>query len=181
MKFRRILQRMKQSVAFLGLVFLAVPSFCDAESPFASELSTMYGKKDYQRAVLDEEKAIIADVIHKLATLHEFTLLRKKSDLDKTGKKIDHIHPLRQLLCVLTDETVKADFRKMSKRSLVWKSYAEKLGEVLALEADKGNLTNWQMEDFAATLQISPDMTRSYLSQRRWRTFLDWLIGAVPR
>lgn len=175
--------RLVRGMCLWTLVLLGAPVLCHAnEGYFAEEcgIAKTYVKKDYERAVLPAEKEILASVLHTLATVNELKLLWMKSDLNKTGKKIDHIHPLRKLVCVFTDESIRKDFLKMSKRSLVWRHYTERLTGVLELEADKGNLLDWQIEDFATTLQISPETARSYLNKRRWRPFLDWLVSAVP-
>lgn len=166
------------------LVLLGAPVLCHASQDYFAEkfnIEKTYVKKDYERAVTPNEKEILTSIIHTLATVNELKLLWMKSDLGKIGKKIDHIHPLRKLLCVFTDESIRSDFRKMSKRSLVWRHYTERVTAVLELEADKGNLLDWHIEDFATTLQISPQTARSLLNKRRWRPFLDWLVTAVPR
>lgn len=179
MNYSHILKRMWVLLFLLS----AMPSFCHAtgvdllEADARTEKVTV--KKDYQREVIDSEKKIIAYVIHTLATASEFKLLGLRSDLNKTGKKIDHIHPLRQLLCVFTDPSIRSDFHKMSRRYLVWKNYAEKLTDVLSLEADKGNLTRLQIENFANTLSIASEPACSFLEKRKWRAFLDWLLTAT--
>lgn len=179
MDYNHILKR----IWILLFALFTMPSFCHAIGVdlLEAEVRTekMTGKKDYQREVIDSEKKIIASVIHTLATASEFKLLGLRSDLNRTGKKIDHIHPLRQLLCVFTDQSIRKDFHKMSNRYLVWRNYAERLTEVLSLEADRGNLTSSQIENFAATLSIPSEPARSFLEKRKWRAFLDWLLTAT--
>lgn len=163
-----------------ALVLLGAPSVVSGEEVSSTAKIEAIEKKnsfkDYHRPILDpDETKIIKEVIHTLATANIFKLPGLKSGLYKKGKKIDHVHPLRQLVYIFTNPDLKEDFRQVSKRSIVWRQYSSEMGDVLALEAGRNNLIE-HVEDFAAALKVSPSTARSYLNRKKWRDFLEWLI-----
>jgi hypothetical protein len=137
--------------------------------------------RSYEHEVTAEEKSVISSIVLTLANNSYAKLLLKKSELDKKGSDIDHVHPLRHLACIFTDEELKVAIRNIREKSLVWKNYVHGLGESLAQESHRDNLTELYIRDFAALVGINPDLIFAPLAEGRWRDFIELLIDSIPR
>lgn len=137
--------------------------------------------RNYDHPLTADEKSTIAYIVNTLANNSYTRLLLMKGDLDRAGAKVDHVHPLRHLAAIFTDEQLKVNIRNIKKKSLVWKNYVSGLGNSLSEEAARNNLTNDFVEDFARTLKLEPSQVQPMIGQQSWSNLIDYLIDAIPR
>lgn len=108
-------------------------------------------------------------------------ITKSKSSLKKAGKRIDHIHPLKFLTCVLTDNQMKASFQAMQDRSWVWGEFFSGLKDSLEEEASRGNMKIEFIRDFSLQVSVSEDLIYPSISQKKWKQFISILINAIPK
>ncbi len=137
--------------------------------------------RKYEYKVTDEEKEHVSFIICTLGFKSLPKVWSERSSLKHRGDKIDHLHPLRMLLCIFTDEEMKAAMGNLQGRSFVWSEFKKGLFDSLEGETKKGNMTPKYIEDFAKKVQIDSHLIIRTLEQERWDEFISLLIKHVPR
>ena len=184
-------QYMAESIGKQPLVVLLLKESTENEQPHYYAVASnedLYERsvvespyRSYEYGVTSEEKSVIRSIVLTLANTSYAKLLLKKSELDKKGSDIDHVHPLRHLACIFTDEELKVAIRNIREKSLVWKNYVHGLGESLAQESHRDNLTGAYIRDFAGLVGINPDLIFPPIAEGRWRDFIELLVDSIPR
>jgi hypothetical protein len=108
-------------------------------------------------------------------------IIKEKGSLEKAGDRIDHLHPLRFLLLIFSNEELLAGVHNIRNRSWVWGEFSTNLKNTLREEADKNNIAADQIQDFAAKLSLDTDAITSPLQYRQWDTFVDLLLTTIKR
>lgn len=143
--------------------------------------SSLSPYRAYENTLTPQERATISDIVLTLANTSYPKLLLKKGELDRKGAQIDHVHPLRHLACIFTDEQLKAGIRNIREKKLVWRSYVNGLGSSLTEESQRDNLKEGYILDFAQMVGINPSLIWPLINERRWRDFIEVLIDSIPR
>lgn len=124
------------------------------------------------------------DLTYILDTLAQASLLKigkSKSSLKKAGDRIDHIHPLRFLLTIFSDEKLKADIHAIRDRGWIWSEYIDGLSRTLNQEAQAGNLKPEFVQNFASTLGVDYNTVMHFIQSKQWTGLVDNLINTIPR
>lgn len=162
---------MKQLFCLMAAVaYFAAPSIAVAE---------VY--RDYTQPVTDSEKKDIVYIITSMANKPLTKLFKMKSSLESAGDRINHVHPLRFLECVFTDEELKVGIRNIKGRGWVWSDFYGGLKDSLHEESLKDNMRDEFIADFCLNINIGIDIVNDAIQQRRWSDFLTLLIKHIPR
>lgn len=137
--------------------------------------------RDYFTELKPDEKADIRYIITFLANKSLLSIAGHKGALEQKGDRIDHIHPLRFLLTVFTDEELKVGIRNIRAKGWVWGDFISGLKESLTTESKIQNLTDQHIAHFAQVIELDPNLLYPSASNRRWDEFIDILITQVPR
>src|SRR5262249_27332316 len=106
---------------------------------------------------------------------------REQSALERAGKQIDHLHPLRFLMTIFTDEKMKAAMGNIHGKSLVWSRFKKGLFQSLEEEDKNDNISLENIKDFATTVEVDHNQLIRPLKQKKWDEFIHFLITHVPR
>lgn len=140
------------------------------------------GKRNYAKPVTAEEKEDIRYIVTSLAQFSLVKLGLQKSSLTKAGDRIDHVHPLRFLMCVFTDEELKAGVQAIrDRKGKVWKDFSGGLFKSLTKESSEDNMKDAYILDFAYTLGIDPSQIKPIIEQQDWKKLIKELIALLPR
>lgn len=137
--------------------------------------------RDYWIPVTASEKKDVAYIINTLGMSSLLKLNGEKSSIKKAGKRLDHLHPLRFLMCIFTDDEMIASMHAMDGRTWVWSEFKSGTVTTLETEADKNNLNPDQIEHFAAQIGISAGPILTLLANRQWDNFISHLLANVKR
>lgn len=137
--------------------------------------------RHYEVPPTDEERELVFYVVNTLGNKSLPKVWKAKSSLKKAGDKIDHIHPLRFLEIVFTDEELKASIRNLRNRDLIWSEFKGGLFGSLAEEAKRHNLTPEQLQDFGVNVGIDINIVYPSILKADWDEMLSLLIKHVPR
>jgi glycyl-tRNA synthetase beta subunit len=137
--------------------------------------------RDYYAHVSTEEKADIAYIVRTLANTSLIKILNHKSSLESAGQRVEHLHPLRFLQVIFTDEELKACMLNLQGKSWVWSDFLEGITSSLTKEAAADNLKQEHIKDFAKRVNIDVKLINPPLKKRDWEKFVDILIENVPR
>lgn len=137
--------------------------------------------RHYEKKVTKEEKEHLSFIIRSLGFKSLPKVWSDKSSLKHSGDKIDHLHPLRFLMCVFTDEELKAAMNNLKGRLFVWSEFKKGLYESLTEETKKDNMSLDYIEDFAKKIQIDSRMILRPIQNEHWDDLMQILIKNVPR
>jgi hypothetical protein len=136
--------------------------------------------RDYNQPIDEEEKSHISFIVNTLGFHSLSTILKQKGRLHEVGYLIDHIHPLRFLECIFTDEKLKAGIRNIRGRGWIWGDFIAGIKESLTTESELSNVEGF-ISDFASRINISVDVITPFVTAKNWDKFVDTLIATIPR
>ncbi len=137
--------------------------------------------RDYCSEVTYEEMVDIRYIVTSLANKPLLSIALIKSDLEAAGDRIDHLHPLRFLMTVFTDEELKVGIRNIRGRGWVWKHFVGGLKNCMSTESRIGNMCDEHIIHFSDVVQVDPENALELVSTHQWDAFIEYLIRAVPR
>jgi hypothetical protein len=138
--------------------------------------------RNYFAEVLPEEKKDIRFIISFLAKEDNYiNIMIARGRLEAAGDRIDHLHPLRFLMTVFSDEELKALIRNVRSKGLVWNPFVGGLKASLATETSIGNMKPEYIQHFSEKLNISPNLISDSIYSEMWDEFVDLLIAHIPR
>lgn len=137
--------------------------------------------RNYYATVTPEEKSDLAYITNTLARNSLPSIATSKSSIKKAGDRIDHLHPLRFLMAIFTDEELKANISAIRSRGWVWDKFYDGLEGSLKQESKKENMRIEFIIDFASTIGINASLIQTPIQENRWKDFVNLLIDTVPR
>ena len=143
--------------------------------------SSSSSSRDYYRPVSASEKADMRFILKNLSSASWFKLLDMKSALDAAGNRIDHIHPLRFLVTIFSNEELKAYIHGMRSQKLIWKKFFSTLADNLEKESISSNLKKEYIKHFSNEVNVEESLFLNAIEQRRWDEFLSILFKHIPR
>lgn len=146
---------------------------------FASKVKPK-GPRNYLAPATESEKEGIRYVVRCLAKYNWTQLAKEQSSLKKTGDKIHHVHPLRFLQVIFTEEEMKAGIYVVRNKSLVWGDYYNGMRKSLDEESDNNNLLQF-VPDFANNIGVNVHTIMPLIQNRQWTALVDTLISNIPR
>lgn len=138
--------------------------------------------RNYNIPITPKQKSDIALIVNTLGQGSLAKIAKSKKELTKAGDRLDQVHPFRFLMCIFTDDEMKASLLALSKRFPSW-MYNEFLAGVKSSseeEANRNNLAPY-INDFAHQVGVSPDLITPAINQRQWTQLVQILIDNVPR
>jgi len=138
-------------------------------------------KRNYDRVVTSPEKNDLSYILNALARNTWASILSEKSSIKKAGARINHLHPLRFLMTIFTDEQLKADISAVRSRGIIWRNFFEGLEESLKQESQRDNMRSEYIVDFANTVGIGEKLISPSIKDKQWKEFVNILIDKIPR
>lgn len=137
--------------------------------------------RHYLQAVTASERSDINFIINTLGMSSLAKVTKSKSSLKKAGDRVDHVHPMRFLLTIFSDEPMKASIHAMQGRSWIWSEFISNLKDTFEEEAVRGTLTTNYIADFSQKLGLDFDTVNTYVQQHSWTGLVDYMISSIPR
>jgi len=129
----------------------------------------------YHLSLEDWEK----DEIHKLlTTLADSNLIKlalRKRSLEKLGKQINHVHPMRFISHAFSNSHLRYCMHQIRKSSFKWDGFIDGFSKRMKEEADRGNLTPYAA-GFSHYLNVNVEQVRSYLEDRDFEGLVRFLL-----
>ena len=98
--------------------------------------------------------------------------------MDEAGKRIEHIHPLRFLMCILTDKELIEGVKEIHRyHGIPWKRLSSELKENLKEEFNRNNLRDEQLLDFASNIKTDSKPILKMVHRKDWGEFVVHLIN----
>lgn len=149
---------------------------------FSASEVTHNGSRNYEIKATKRDKEDISYIVTTLGRSSLKKIWDAESSLKKAGDRIDHLHPLRFLAHVFSDEETKVGLLQIKERGgIPSKKFFGNLYDTLSNEAELNNLKQEYIIDFANTLKIDPNKIFKPIEKRDWKELLTVLIELLPR
>jgi hypothetical protein len=122
-----------------------------------------------------EEEKIISRIFITMAEKNVVQLLFEKKDLEKKGKRINPVHPLRLLCYLFSDPYLKRCMNIVRKSHFKWDSFVSGLSRRLKEEAGNDNLAK-HVPSFSKKLNVDPNQVMKYIQNRDWEGLARFLL-----
>ncbi|MEN9343987.1 MAG: hypothetical protein RLZZ453_774 [Chlamydiota bacterium] len=147
----------------------------EAEEPFEAALRKVNARMEpkfmlagnnsfYDLPLSQDEKKTITAIITTMAENNIFQLAFHKSSLEKKGKKIDHVHPLRFMGHILSNHTLKNHIRTIKKSSFKWDALIDGFSKKMREQVSKNNVYQ-HLPGFAEAVGTTPDKLTPYIQR----------------
>ncbi len=126
--------------------------------------------------LLDWEKQIITHIFTNMAEKNVFQLLLDKTDMEKKGKKIHHVPPLRLLAFLMGDKRLKKAVGIIKKNPFKWSSFIDGLAGKMREELAKNNIYRF-VPGFAQHLNVDAAEATAYIQQGDFAGLVSYLLA----
>jgi|GEM_PF-2737589 len=144
----------------------------DAHGNFKADIVAYF----YDLPISQEERNKTYELIDMMGTEAWYNLLWHQSHLEKIGKEIDHVHPLRFTGVIFADPHLKECMREVRSFGLKWSRFIEGFSRKMTMNFAKRNvlchLPGYCVEtggDYNTLLRLA--------QEQKWEAFLDHLIN----
>ncbi len=134
------------------------------------------GSEDFYTLTLTQEDGQnIHFIIKSMAKSGWFTLLKKKSEMERCGDSVRHVHPLRFLGFIFSDPQRKHYMHMVKKSTIKWSQFKGGLFPNLKKEFDRGQLYPY-LAGFAKAVGVEKQLLAHYIQREDWDGFLNALL-----
>jgi len=137
--------------------------------------------RDYYRENAKEDTEHLSFIICTMGFKSIFKIFKERKALKSAGDKIDHLHPLRFVMGIFTDEEMKAAMHNIKGRTMVWDEFKKGLYTSLTDETKNNNMHVEFIEHFAKRVHVDSNLIIRPLQQQKWDEFINVLLKHVPR
>ena len=165
-----------QSVLVLIIPFLAIGDFYSlAQMPQITQL--VDGQIDPYEAlpITGEEKRKIAEILTIMADNNVFQLLFQRKHLERLGREIHHVHPMRFMGTVFSDQRLVHCMRCIRRSSFKWEGFMDGFVDRIKQEAREGNV-NPYVPGLANALHLNAQAIQAYVDRRDFEGLIVFLV-----
>ncbi len=129
----------------------------------------------HQLPLHESEKELIHDIISTMAKKNPVELAFRKNTLERKGKKINHVHPLRFLGYIFADPHLKSSMKKIKKSYFKWEAFIDGLSKKMKYELSHDNLYLY-LEGFSQHVRVDRDHVAKYIKNHDWEGLVNFLL-----
>lgn len=115
----------------------------------------------------DQEKVTIEKIMHSLAVYNVPKLLWKQKDLEKMGKSINQVHPLRFIGYIISQPILRSDLQEVHRSFFKWRGFLDGFRRRMTEEFYKGNLKAY-VPGFCEELHVKEELVEHFIDHRDW-------------
>lgn len=123
-------------------------------------------------ALSNDEQQKICTLIQTLGGSW-WNLIRNKAEVQRIGREIDHVHPLKFLACIFGHPTLPKDMDAIKASALTWNPFIKGVTE--KMQRDATTLAAHQLA-FAQSLNVNPADIQPYFNSCDWEGLVKFLI-----
>jgi hypothetical protein len=121
----------------------------------------------YQLPLSSREMDIIDTIITTMAKDNLIQLAFNRRSIEKKGKKIEHVHPLRFMGHIMSTKSLREHARVIKKSSFKWDAFVDGFGKRMKEELGHNNVYQ-HVPGFAQLVAAKPDHINHYIHKRDW-------------
>jgi hypothetical protein len=115
----------------------------------------------------DKEEKVIEKLMHCLASSSVPKLIWKQNDLQKMGKAINHIHPLKFISHIINQPILRSDLQEVHRNYFKWRGFLDGFRRRMTEEFYKGTLKDL-IPGFAQSVDVRPEIVEHFVERRDW-------------
>lgn len=125
----------------------------------------------------EQEKRIIENIVHTVATHSTIGLIWKVTELERMGASINHVHPLRFIGHIIMTPAVKGHMQAIHQHYFKWRGVLGGFQRRMAEEGNADNLKKY-VPDFCKQLNIPEKQSEveSHIEHKSFENLLRMLI-----
>lgn len=140
-----------------------------AETPPPSEIDAYY-----ELSLPDHERKLINELVRNMAEKSIWGLLFKKREMERLGKRVNHIHPMRFIGYILADPRLKRYLKEVSTSSFKWDHFIDGFSKRMKEEAAHDNVMRY-IPGMAHALKFDPARMTHFIRDKDY----DGLVQAI--
>ncbi|MCX6990496.1 MAG: hypothetical protein NTX49_05470 [Chlamydiae bacterium] len=117
-----------------------------------------------QLRLTDSDKKSIKKILTTMADNNVFQLLLEKKSLEKKGKQIRPVHPLRFLGYICADSHLRKCLHSISKNHFKWSSFVDGFKDRMKEESKKGQLLPY-VPGFSSQINANPVVVEDFINK----------------
>ncbi len=125
----------------------------------------------YHLPINEKEKELIEAIVLTMAEKNVFQLAFEKRSLEKKGKRVNGVHPLRFIGHIFSSPELKRAMRTIRKSSFKWDGFLDGFSKRMKLEYEDGNLFPY-VSGFSEWIHADPEVVAHYIEKRDWEGLL---------
>jgi hypothetical protein len=123
----------------------------------------------------DIEKRVINAMILTIAEKNVIKLGLMRKTIEKKGKRIHHVHPLRFIGYIFATPHLKTSMQKIRKSSFKWDGFIDGFSKKMKDESNNGNLIQY-IPGFAEYLDVDFEECMHYVHKKDWEGLVKSLL-----
>lgn len=149
----------------LWLVVMALFCFASTQAQAATD--------PYSTPLRQQDEENIRYIINTLANSSYFGLLSKQGSLERAGKAVDHVHPMRFVAFIFSDPQLRNNVRRIS--GIPWGRFVNDMGNSLSKASQSGAIDENVIDNFASTVQVDKNWVDGMVRAQNWQGLMNGL------
>ena len=129
----------------------------------------------HQLHLSESDRGNIHSIISTVADKNIVELVFKKRELEKKGKKIDHVHPLRFIGYIIADHHLHKCLREIKNSSFKWDNVIGGFSKKMKEESSRNNIMMY-VPGFSGMLDVDPNQVTAFIERHDWAGLVRFLI-----
>jgi hypothetical protein len=129
----------------------------------------------YQLPLNEKEKKLIFELMKTIGEKNVWGLLFKKKEVEKLGKRVNHVHPMRFIGYILADPKMKKWLKNVRNSSFKWDHFIDGFSDRMKEEHAKNNIMH-HVAGFSHLLSVDPNEITSYIENRDYEGLVKSLL-----
>jgi hypothetical protein len=140
-----------------------------AETQPASEVDAYY-----ELSLPDHERKLIHELVRNMAEKSIWGLLFKKREMERLGKRVNHVHPMRFIGYILAEPRLKRYLKEVSTSSFKWDHFIDGFSKRMKEETARDNVMRY-IPGMAHSLKFDPARMAAFIHDKDY----DGLVQAI--
>lgn len=127
--------------------------------------------------LLEWEKKNIYKIVSTMGEKNVVQLLFEKKTLERKGKEINHVHPMRFIGYAFSDPYLKKCMARIKTSGFKWGGFIDGFGGRMKEEYNRNNLLPY-VPSFCEYLNANPEKVTRFIQNRDWDGLVKYLISS---
>jgi len=128
----------------------------------------------YELPLPDHERKLIHELVRNMAEKSIWGLLFKKREMERLGKRVNHIHPMRFIGYILAEPRLKRYLKEVSTSSFKWDHFIDGFSKRMKEEAAQDNVMRY-IPGMAYALKFDQGRMTNFIHDKDY----DGLVKAI--
>ncbi len=124
----------------------------------------------------EKDRIAIGEIVKNMAEHGKIWLLKHRTFMNELGDSVRHVHPLKFLEVVFTDEYLKSCMRELFEDYFKKTGFMDGLGETLTNKAAIGDLDRY-LADFCKAIKVPFESVKIYFEAKDWEGLVRFLMN----